>query len=330
MRKTLMTTSVALAVLALGAAPVWAAPNWSKVPAQKITLLFPGTASLEWTLKGTEHGGAKAIRTKETCGSCHEKEAADVGNKVATGGKPELEKAPVKLVGSIPVTVQATHDGTNLYIRLQWKDTKTTAAPKMDKENQVKVAMMIDAGKVEYAAQGGCWATCHHDLRTMPDVDKNSPNHPKAKALDIRKNGPTKYIKESRTALSAKDHPWGGWDKLKPDAEIEAALKAGQFMDIVQFRSGAAPRDGYVLDARRMKEVPGVAEGKLEGDTWTVTFTRKLAGAGVGDHKIEPGKTYNVGFAIHDAYSNERYHHVSLGHTLALDSAAANINAVKQ
>ena len=65
----------------------------------------------------------------------------------------------------------------------------------MDKTSQVKVAMMLDdGGKVEYANEGGCWASCHHDLRSMPDVDPNASKHPKAKALDIRSNGPTKYL----------------------------------------------------------------------------------------------------------------------------------------
>lgn len=330
MRKILVTTSMMAAILTLAAAPVSAAPDWSKAPARKITLLYPGVASLEWTLKGIDHSGAKAMKAGETCAGCHDKEAADVGQKIVSGGLPGLEKTAVKVPGSIPVTVQATHDGTNLYLRLQWKDTKSAGAPKMDDKNQVKVAMMIDAGKVDYANLGGCWASCHHDLRSMPDVDKKAANHPKAKALDIHKNGPTKYLKESRTAISNKDHPWGGWDKLKSDAEIDKELKEGKFLDIVQYRSSAAPLDGYVLDARRMKEAPGVAEGKLEGDTWTVTFTRKLAGADVGDHKIEAGKSYYVGFAIHDAYSNERYHHVSLGHSLGLGNKGADINAVKQ
>lgn len=330
MRKILMTTSMAVAILTLVAAPVFAAPDWSKAPVKKITLLYPGTASLEWVLKGVDHSGAKAVKNGETCAGCHDKEAADVGKKIVSGGKPDLEKTPINVPGSIPVTIQATHDDTNLYLRVQWKDTKSTGGPKVDEKNQVKVALMIDAGKVDYGNVGGCWASCHHDLRTMPDVDKNAPNHAKAKALDIRKNGPTKYLKESRTGITNKDHPWGGWDKLKSDAEIDKEFKEGEFLDIVQYRSGAAPRDGYVLDARRMKETPGVAEGKLEGDTWTVTFTRKLAGADAGDHKIEPGKTYYIGFAIHDAYSNERHHHVSLGHTLGVDNAKADINAVKQ
>lgn len=329
MRKILVTTSMLAAILTLIAAPVSAAPDWSKAPARKITLLYPGTASLEWTLKGVDHSGAKAMRAGETCAGCHDKEAADVGQKIVSGGLPNLEKTAVKVPGSIPVTVQATHDGTNLYLRLQWKVTKSAGAPKMDDKNQVKAAVMIDAGKVEYAKLGGCWASCHHDLRTMPDVDKNAPNHPKAKALDIRKNGPTKYLKESRTSITNKDHPWGGWNKLKSDADIATALKSGQFYNMIQFRSGEVARNGYVLDARRLKAAPEAAEGKLEGDTWTVSFTKKLAG-GETEHKIEAGKPYYVGFAIHDAYSNERHHHVSLGHSLVLDDKGADINAVKQ
>lgn len=330
MNKTMVSVSILTLAMAAAVNVSHAAPDWSKAPSKKITLFYPGVASLEWTLKGVDHSGAKAMKSGETCAGCHDKEAADVGKKIVSGEKPDLEKTAVKVPGSIPVTVQATHDGTNLYLRLQWKDTKSTRTPKMDEKNQVKVAVMIDAGKVEYANLGGCWASCHHDLRAMPDVDKNAPNHPKAKSLDIQKNGPTKYLKESRISISNKDHPWGGWDKLKSDAEIDKELKEGKFLDIMQYRSSAAPLDGYVLDARRMKQVPGVAAGKLEGDTWTVTFTKKLAGADVGDHKIEPGKTYYIGFAIHDAYTNERYHHVSLGHSLGLDSQGTDISAMKQ
>lgn len=324
-----------VSVLALAAAATvnvaHAAADWSKAPGRNITLFYPGVASLEWVMKGTEHSGAKAVKGGETCAGCHDKEAADIGKKIVSGEKPALEKSALKgTPASIPVQVKATYDGANLYVRVEWKDTKSAVATKMDPNNQVKVAMMIDDGKVDYAKEGGCWATCHHDLRTMPDVDKNAPNHPQAKALDIRKNGPTKYLKESRTTLSIKDHPWGGWDKLKPDAEIDKEFKEGEFLDIVQFRSGAAPRDGYILDARRMKETPGIAEGKHEGDTWTVTFVRKLAGGDAGDHKIVAGRTYTVGFAIHDDYTNERYHHVSFGYTLGLDNAKADINAVKQ
>uniref|UniRef100_UPI003D75817B c-type cytochrome n=1 Tax=Azospirillum sp. TaxID=34012 RepID=UPI003D75817B len=44
---------------------------------------------------------------------------------------------------------------------------------------------------------------------------------------------------------------------------------------------------------------------------------------------IEPGKTYTIGFAIHDDHTNARFHHVSVDYKLALDNAEAGINAVK-
>ncbi len=330
MNKTMTGISV-LAVTVLATSLAQAAPDWSKVPGRDVVLFYPGVSSLEWAMKGTEHSGAKAVKGGETCAGCHDKEAAEIGRKIVSGEKPSLQSTPLKGVpGSIPVKVKAAYDGTNLYVRVEWKDVKSPGGNKGDEANKMKVAMMIGDDKVDYVKEGGCWATCHHDLRTMPDVDKNAPNHPQAKAIDIRKNGPTKYLKESRTTLSIKDHPWGGWDKLKPDAEIDKEFKEGEFLDIVQYRSGAAPRDGHVLDARRMQEAPGVAEGKQEGDIWAVTFTRKLTGGGAGDHKIAAGKTYNVGFAIHNEHANERHHHVSFGYTLALDNAKADINAVKQ
>jgi cytochrome c-type protein NapC len=61
-----------------------------------------------------------------------------------------------------------------------------------------------------------------------------------------------------------------------------------------------------------------------------VTFERNLAANGKGDIRIVPGTQYNIGFAIHEDYSNARFHHVSLGYTLALDDDKAFFNAVKQ
>ncbi|MBI2314039.1 MAG: hypothetical protein HYU77_16190 [Betaproteobacteria bacterium] len=329
MTKNLITASAVGLLLAGATGAGLAAPDWSKVPAKKTTVFQPGVASLEWILNGSDHSGVRGVRKGETCNACHEEELADIGKKIASGEKAEPK--PVKgKAPSIPVTVQATHDGTNLYLRFQYK-APASAGVKQDDKSQVKLAVMLDAGKVEYGTIGGCWATCHDDLRTMPDVNPDSPKHAKAKELDIRKNGPTKYLKETRTALETKNKPRGGWDKLKSDAEIQAALKEGKFLDMMQFRSGEGPREGYVLDARRLKAAPGLAEGKNEGGTWTITFTRKLAGNDPAtDHALVPGKTYTIGFAIHDDWANERYHHVSLGYSLALDNPKADINVVKQ
>jgi cytochrome c-type protein NapC len=75
------------------------------------------------------------------------------------------------------------------------------------------------------------------------------------------------------------------------------------------------------------------AEGKKEGDKWVVTFERELAGKGTGDHSIAPGKMYSFGVAVHEDYSNARYHYVSLGYQFALDEQGKEknqINVVKQ
>ena len=42
------------------------------------------------------------------------------------------------------------------------------------------------------------------------------------------------------------------------------------------------------------------------------------------------GKTYTLGFAIHDDYTSHRFHDVSLATTMVLDSGAAEIVAVKK
>ncbi|MDP2267208.1 MAG: ethylbenzene dehydrogenase-related protein, partial [Thiobacillus sp.] len=102
---------------------------------------------------------------------------------------------------------------------------------------------------------------------------------------------------------------------------------------LLQFRSGKGqkPVDGHVADRRAMEGGKALSEarGELKGDTWTVDFTRKLAG-GEGDVKLEPGKTYNFGFAVHDDHTDGRFHYVSFGYTLGLGNAKADINAVKQ
>lgn len=329
MKSTLMAAGALGLCLAGGMSGALAAPDWSKVPAKKVTLIYPGVASIERMLSGADHDGSNGVKKNEACAGCHEDGASDLAVKVSTAdttipkGKPAM----------IPVTVQAAHDASNLYLRFQWKAPASSGGKKMDPDNQVKLAVMLEDNKVEYARLGGCWATCHNDLRTMPDASPNAAKNPKAVALGWG-DGATKYVKESRTALELKKSPRGGWDKLKTDADIEAALKAGKFLDLMQYRSakGAKPVDGYVLEARHMNGGKSLisAEGKNDGGNWTVTFTRKLAAGGPGDHAIEPGKLYNIGFAIHDDYANARFHHVSFGYTMGLDNAKADIQVVKQ
>jgi cytochrome c-type protein NapC len=153
-------------------------------------------------------------------------------------------------------------------------------------------------------------------------------------AMDVSQ-GVTKYIAASRTKIEEKGRrgkKLGGWDKLKDAAAIEAELANGQFMDLLRVNSGdGSTEDGFVLAERMMKGGQGF-DANISNDAgfWTVTLKRKLKSDQAGDLSIEPGKVYNFGFAIHDDYSDARYHHVSLGYKLALDDDAAEVNAVAQ
>ena len=60
-RKTMLAAALAAAFAAAGAAQA-AAPDWSKVPAKQITAFYPGASPMEWIMKGTEHGGARALK----------------------------------------------------------------------------------------------------------------------------------------------------------------------------------------------------------------------------------------------------------------------------
>lgn len=287
--QTRLTTIATGLILAMAAGTAFAAPDWSKVPAKKITAFYPGVSPIEWITKGTEHGGAKGLKKGENCTGCHEEEVADMGKKMASGTKIEPSPIPGK-APSISVNIQAARDDANLYLRFSWKQpAASTGGTKMDAANAVKLAFMLEDNKVELAGQGGCWATCHGDARTMPG------------AADTK----TKYVT-------------GG------------SVAGGKFYDLLQWRSKDKPADGYVADKRVMEGGKGLVEakGELKGDTWTVTFTRKLAGGGEGDIALEPGKTYNFGFAIHDDHAAGRFHHVSLGYSLGID-AKADITAAK-
>lgn len=315
--------------------------KWAGVKPIDVVLLYPGQASLEWVLKGSDHGGARAVRRiGDRCQECHKGEQADMGKKIVAGQKAEASPIPGKR-GSIKVALQAMHDGTNLMLRFQWPDDGHKAVPfvkggKMDPENPIKLAMMMDDGKVEGAEQLGCWVTCHHDSRYMPDAPKPDAlgASPAAKLIDVTA-GVTKYTKGSRSELEYKGQdgkPRGAWDKLIDKAELDAQHKDGAFMDLIRFTpNGNKVEEGYVLATRVLKESAKASGfGKLENGIWTVTLTRPLAATQPGGVSLEPGKVYTVGFAIHDDYTTARFHHVSLEYKLALDNPEAEINVVKK
>ena len=98
-------------------------------------------------------------------------------------------------------------------------------------------------------------------------------------------------------------------------------------MDLMQWASSGKSSDGFVADKRSMTggKAGATVEGAKAGDTYTVTFTRKLAGNAV----LAAGKAVPFGIAIHADNAGGRFHHVSFGHTIGL-GADGDVKAAKQ
>ncbi len=312
---------------------------WDSVPSQQLTLFYPGQTSMEWVLNGSKHGGARVYtKAGDRCLDCHKGEEEMMGRKMVTGEKAEATPIPDKRPG-IPLEVQAAHDGDHLYMRFTWPEANHVPVPfaeggKMDPENPVKFAMMFGGDEADHANQSGCWGTCHHDARTMPDAPEaeSLKGHPLASRLGLT-GGVTKYLAATRTAIQGRSSPLGGWDKLKDEAAIKAELEAGRFLDLVRYSAGTGKtEDGFILDHRVMEGDSNGVEFTHEktGGNWVVTLRRKLNPGGDGNIAIEKGKLYNVGFAIHDDFADARFHHVSLGFKMGLDNDEAEINITEK
>ncbi len=319
--------------------------DWNAVPSTDLTLFYPGQASFEWVQNGKTHGGARPLtKGGDACTTCHAKELDAIGGKVVAGGggkSDELEPTPIPgKPGIIGATLKAAHDADNLYVQLSWPDTGHNPAPfvdggKMDPDNQVKVAMMITGTGIEMGDQVGCWATCHADNTYMPfDPGAEAIAANDAVAAQLQAQGSiTKYLAESRTKVEIKGRrgkAQGGWDQMKSPEEIEQLLADGTFMDLLRVYADGSSSNGYLLERRVENEGEITASANLSAGTWTVTFARPLVTDAPGDVALEAGKTYTVGFAIHDDYASARFHHVTLNTSLALDNADANINVVGQ
>jgi hypothetical protein len=274
------------AVLAsLASNPAWSADaskvNWPDVPKSEIMLFYPGQVSYEF-VKSKEHGkggkGAKGLQEGRACTRCHENEEAELGDRIVSG--KEFEPQPVAgKRGSIKVSVQAAYDAENLYLKVFWpakeagafheyvvyKDGKwenyatnrnnpAVAAGKLKVSYEDRFSIMLGDGKSVPAFNNyGCWATCHNDMRYMPNEAKKADveAHPILGKAGMKKSDIRKYLPESRTAMG----PTGGWDKIKPKAEIGTLLAKGVFLELWQWRAYRsnpvnAADDGYLLEYR--------------------------------------------------------------------------------
>jgi hypothetical protein len=91
--------------------------DWSGIEAAEITVFLPGQASLEWVLKGSDHGGKRAFTKGDRCFECHEDEEVDIGELIASGEKVEPAPIPGKR-GSILVNVKAAHDASGKTVNM--------------------------------------------------------------------------------------------------------------------------------------------------------------------------------------------------------------------
>ena len=282
-------TNLKLKVAALGvmaaflSAPGWAADaskvKWAGVPKSEVTLFYPGQASYQF-VTGSEHkkGAAKAVRDGENCLECHKGEEAEIGDKIVAGKR--LEPKPVAgKRGTIKLTVQAAYDAENLYLKASWpakqpgafheyvvyqdgkwvpyatnRNSDAVVAGKLKVSYEDRFTVMLGDGKgVPEFASMGCWATCHNDMRYMPNEAKKDDvqAHPILGKSGMKKNDIRKYLPESRTAMGAT----GGWDKIMPKQETDALKAKGVFLELWQWRAfrsnpvGAAD-DGYLLEYR--------------------------------------------------------------------------------
>lgn len=304
-----------VALLIATPASVWAL-DWDKVEARKVILFYPGQASWEWVLTQGDHPGAKSFRQGTNCRQCHEGMEKWLGDLAVSGKK--LEPDPIEgKRGWIPLRVQVARDGERLYLRMEWPDDTQAVGRKQDPDAEAKVTVMLEDGHTVEALRAGCWAACHDDLIGMPSAPRDS---------EI-----TKYLVASRTGISRQ----GGGENYRPQTELDELLKQGQFYEYwhAELNRGQAPRvsDGYILAKYQQNSAPAVTvEASHEAGKWVAIFSRKLKRGDPHHKDIVAGKTYFIGFAIHDAYAARRYHHVSLEHTMVLDQGEADFVATKQ
>lgn len=289
--------------------------DWSGVQGKDVVVFYPGQSSWEWLLTESDHSGAPKFKGGKSCVDCHEGEQKKIGDLIVSGKKLEPTPIPGK-PGSLTVNVKAAHDDEKMYFRLEWAGGPPSGK-QMDKDFEEKATVMIDDGGVVEMTRAGCWAACHDDAEGMASAPAGS---------EI-----TKYIPESRSKLTRQ----GGGDNIKPQADLDALLQGGKFLEYWQARLNkdkpAVAADGYILGKRHQSDTPAVtAEGGYEGDKWVVVLSRPLKAPGPGHKDIVPGKVYTLGFAIHDDYTSHRFHDVSLATTMVLDSGTAEIVAVKK
>lgn len=286
--------------------------DWAKVPEHQLTLFYPGQASWEWALTERDHRGGPKIREGKSCKGCHDGEQADIGASIVANNK--LEPTPISgKPSSLMLKVQVARDAERLYFRLRWKGAPATGH-KQDPEFAARATVMLGDAQVKEAVRAGCWGSCHDDATGMASAAPDG---------EI-----SKYLTASRMKVSRQ----GGGENYKSASELQALLQQGAFLEYwqAQLSPGQPARagSGHILDKRSADTTPSTkAEANYANGEWAVVLSRPLKAAGTGQKDLVAGKSFAVGFAIHDDFANHRFHFVSLEESLALDGSNADLVA---
>ena len=284
-----------------GAAP---GPDWSKVEAKKIMLLYPAQTPWERLMTRERHSGSRRWPNK-TCVACHGNvDEHALGDSLANAEKFKEPTPIMGKPGAVDTMVKMAHDAQNIYVQVAFNPGMQPDAA-MDKDFENKLTIMIDDGNVVNANTAGCWVACHMD----------------AESMNMEVVGKTKYLTETLVE--------GGAGKKKSEADIKQMMTDGKYFEYWQARFNTGGKsvavDGTILDKRADNKSPAVKVNAARDGAglWTVTFTRKLTGV-KGYKDIVPGKTYNLGFAIHAGHTAKRFHYVSFERTMVLDDGMAD------
>ena len=299
--------------------------DWSRVPAKKVTLFYPGQSSYQWL--ATDHAGdkgRKAFLRGEACSKCHEGDEKALGDKIVKGGALEPMAIPGK-PGAVELQVQAAYDADNAYFRFQWKTanpfpgseypylrfdgkewksygyqrlSKAVAEGKQPPIYEDRLSLMIDDGKVPGFAKQGCWLTCHNGARDMPGEAKVDELKADALMGALKKSDLRKYVPATRADPM-------DWKTGKRVEEIERIKSAGGFLDLVQWRAhrsnpAGMADDGYVLEYRNFDAGKNMFAGNQDAQTRAPKYMwdkAKMGYAAVGasdlrkaDHVLLPGE----------------------------------------
>ena len=283
--------------------------------AADIILFQPGQSSWEWLLVPSSHDGGKRMREGKSCLYCHEGEEKVIGDLIVSGEK--LEPNPIEsMPGFVEMAVTPEYDDSNLYLTFAW-DAPAEGTTWGDEEDDVHLTVALGSNDLNVAPIAGCWAACHSDLPGMPDAAADS---------DLKK-----YLPGSRNKMTAS----GGGTDIRSDAELEAQLAEGKYLEFWQaLLDGGelvAARDGYFLESRNLNEDSAVsATANYDGGRWTVEMVRPLTASGSARHQLEEGVEYTVGIALHENHASGRRHYTSFPMRLVLGAGEAQLTAARK